>query len=145
LQHDRHLKDYGQMALRSVFLLNGGAIIAILTFIGATAGKTVANTVVVPASFIPAFMCYAVGLLCATISMTFAYLNYLGHKNSRADPGALANNMMKLQKVWPANISVSNTRLIDWTWYFALISGVGAIILFGFGCYEMVRVFEALK
>jgi hypothetical protein len=67
LQHDRHLKDYGQMALRSVFLLNGGAIIAILTFIGTTAGKTVANIVVVPASFIPAFTCYAVGLLCATI------------------------------------------------------------------------------
>jgi hypothetical protein len=145
LQHDRHLKDYGQMALRSAFLLNGGAIISILTFIGATAGKTVANKAIVPALFVPSFASYAVGLIGATISMTFAYLNYLGHKNSKADPGDLANNMMKMKKAWPANNSVSNSRLIDWSWYLAMIFGVSSIILFGAGCYEIVRVFEVLK
>lgn len=48
--HQRHLKDYGQMCLRTVFLLNGESIIVLLGFIGTSAGRSVGQTVIAPAA-----------------------------------------------------------------------------------------------
>ena len=145
LQHDRHLKDYGQMALRSVFLLNGGAIIALLTFSGSVTGKQVSDITIKPASFVVAFSCFAVGLVCAVLAMTFAYLNYMGHKHTTADPGALANNMIAQKDTWPSNLSVGNSRFVNWTWRCALIVGIAAIVFFGLGCFQVGLVFHSLK
>src|SRR5688572_25076730 len=41
-----HGKDYGQAFIKTVFLLNGGAILALLTFIGSMYGKTDLNILV---------------------------------------------------------------------------------------------------
>jgi hypothetical protein len=145
LQHDRHLKDYGQMALRSVFLLNGGAIIALLTFIGSASGKTIGASVIAPALFVVAFSFFSAGLVCAVISITSAYLNYMGHKHVNADPGWLANNIIAQQEKWPGNHSVSNSRFINWTWHVALFTGIVSLTMFGIGCYKVAAVFEVLK
>lgn len=145
LQHDRHLKDYGQMALRSVFLLNGGAIIALLTFIGSVTGKQVSGITIKPASFVFAFSCFAAGLICAVLSMTFSYLNYMGHKHTIADPGSLANNMIAQQGAWPSRLTVGTSRFVNWTWKLALLVGIAAIILFALGCIQVGLVFQSLQ
>jgi hypothetical protein len=145
LQFDRHLKEYGQLALRSIFLLNGGAVLALLTFIGSSIGKSVGSTSVLPSMFVSAFVLYCAGLVACAISMTFAYLNYMGHHNSRADPGALANNMIAQREKWPGNFSVGNIRLISWSWKLAFLFGLTALVLFAAGCIKVAYVFQALK
>ena len=145
LQHDRHLKDYGQMALRSVFLLNGGAIIAILAFIGSASGKRIGASVITPTLFVVAFSFFAAGLVCAIISITSAYLNYMGHKHTNADPGWLANNIIAQQGKWPGNHSIGNSRFINWTWRVALLAGITSLSMFGIGCYKVAAVFDVLK
>jgi hypothetical protein len=144
LQHDRHLKDYGQMGLRSVFLLNGAAIIALLTFIGSAAGKLIGKLTITPALFVPAFSFFAVGRFCATVAITFSYFNYMGHKHTNADPGWLTNNIIAGQEQWPAKYSLGTSRFINWTWRLALITGVGGLMSFGLGCYKVACVFQSL-
>lgn len=119
LQFERHLKEYGQLALRSVFLLNGGAILALLTFIGSSIGKSVGTTHVTPSLFMGAFLYYGAGLVMCVVSITCAYINYTGHHQSRADPGALANNMITAQANWPGNFTTANNRLVNWSWKLA--------------------------
>ena len=145
LQYERHLKEYGQLALRSIFLLNGGAILALLTFIGSSIGKTTGQTAVTPSLFVSAFVFYCLALIACILSMTLAYLNYMGHHHFYADPGALANNMMAQQKTWPGNFSVGNSRLVSWSWKSALFLGVAALILFAVGCFQVARVFHFLN
>jgi hypothetical protein len=122
-QFDRHLKDYGQTALRSVFLLNGAAILALLTFIGSSIGKSVEGIAISPALFVPAFVKYSVGLLLTAIAMICAYFNYAGLHAGYADPGALANNMTTPQPIWPGNFSPKNNRLVNWSRWLAIVLG----------------------
>ena len=145
LQFERHLKEYGQFALRSIFLLNGGAILALLTFIGSSIGKSSGPAQVTPSLFVCAFLLYGAGLVACTISITCAYINYMGHHNSRADPGALANNMVAAQPTWPGNFTSFNNRLVSWSWKVAFFFGVAALIFFTVGCVEVARIFAALK
>ena len=145
LQFDRHLKDYGQMALRTCILLNGGAIIALLTFIGSVVGKTVGKTEIAPALFVLPFSMFVAGLVCTVCSMTLAYLNYMTHHESRAEPGSLANNMISPQANWPGNFTPSNAIKVRWSWLLALAFGIGSIIFFGAGCYKVALVFSSLK
>ncbi len=144
LQYDAHLKEYGQLALRSVFLLNGGAILALLTLIGSSIGKSVGTTPILPSAFVSAFLFFAAGLLSCVGSMTFAYLNYTGHRSVGAGPGDLANNMIAQQPKWPGNYQSGKLRLISWSWKIALVLGISSLALFCGGCLEVAAVFSKL-
>lgn len=143
LQYERHLKDYGQMALRSLFLLNGGAMVALLAFLGSSVGKSVGATQISPSQFVWPFSYFAGALVAVTLSMTFAYFNYVGHHGVRADPGALANNMIAMQDKWPGNFTDGYIRLTNWSFRCAFFFGVVALGLFITGCILVAKVFAS--
>ncbi|PVE26444.1 hypothetical protein DC522_01385 [Microvirga sp. KLBC 81] len=145
MQYEKHLKEYGQLALRTIFLLNGGAIVALLTFIGGTLGKSSGAITLAPALFVPAFTKYALGLICTALSMLFAYVNYMFHHRTTAGPGDLANNMMKLQEQWPGNYTNANSRGTGISFWLALLLGSGALGFFAWGCFQVANVLSSLK
>lgn len=140
LQYEGHLKDYAQLALRSAFLLNGGAVIALLTFIGSTVGKAVNGVAVSPALFVPAFQTFIAGLVLVCLAMTLAYYNYMGHHGAKADPGSLANNIIKQQGTWPTDYSTGKRRLVRWTHWLAVACGVLSLLAFIWGSVLVGRV-----
>lgn len=145
LQYEKHLKEYGQLTLRTIFLLNGGAILALLTFIGGTIGKSTGTTTLAPALFVAPFGKYVAGLVCTVISMLLAYVNYSFHHERTAQPGDLANNMLRPQESWPGNHSKGNSYGTNASWIFALIFGAGAVAFFAWGCWQVASVFGGLK
>jgi hypothetical protein len=144
LQYEKHLKEWGQTALRTIFLLNGGAIIALLTFIGGTIGKSTGTTSVFPALFVPAFHKYVFGLGCTALSMVCAYINYSYHQTT-ASPGDLVSFMVRPQEKWPGNSTTWNRFGMRGSWMLALVCGTGALGFFMWGCFEVAGVFERMK
>lgn len=144
LLYERNLKDYGQMALRSVFLLNGASILGLLTFIGAAVGKSVGSTTISPAMFVGAFSFFAVGLVLSAVAMTSAYFNYSGHRSITSDFGALANNMIRGGEKWPWGNTPARTRLVAWSYRTAVATGVLSLAMFSIGCWRVAAAFGRL-
>lgn len=61
--------DYSIEGFKTLTLINGGAIIALLTYAGHSAGSTVAKRLS------EAFLAYAVGLILSVLAYLFAYLS----------------------------------------------------------------------
>lgn len=70
--------EYGKIYVRFAFLLNGGAMIALLAFIGALFGRSdIANVAISFSAKMPwAFGIYSGGLLAAALSAASGYLNF---------------------------------------------------------------------
>jgi hypothetical protein len=86
-----HSKDYGQIFVRTIFLLNGGAILALLTFIGSMYGKSDLNVLVAISlgkKLVPAFYCFAGGLVSAALVAAIAYFNWMIVTESYPGAGA---------------------------------------------------------
>jgi hypothetical protein len=145
LSHQRNLKEYGQMCLRSLFLMNGAAVIGLLSFMGTASGKPIGTVIVTPSMFVPAFWKFGLGLVATLFSMLFAYYNYIYHDAIQAGPGELANNMVKPTDKWPGNYTKSNTRRVSWTQALAVLFGIIALVLFLWGCEQAARSFGRLR
>jgi hypothetical protein len=136
--HDRLLhsisssKEYGVMGLRSLFLLNGGAIIAILTLIGTVLDEGQSNARLTPASFVPAFQAFGMGLVFAVIAMLCGYFNFQFHGQIYAGPAELAQNIIKLE-TWPSDYTEQKGRWISWTLWIAVVCGVLSLAAFFVG------------
>lgn len=145
LAFQNHLKEYAQLALRSIFLMNGVALVGLLSFIGTSAGKNIGQLTVFPALFVPAFWKFALGLISTVLSMFFAYLNYMFHQSVEARPGDLANNMITPQPIWPINFSDSSERRINATHFLGVTFGLLGGLLFILGCHDVADVFLRLR
>lgn len=70
-----HTERYAQLALKATFIINGGAAIAVLTFIGALLSKVSgASNVVSFANLTDSLTCFSAGVLLCAISTFFSYL-----------------------------------------------------------------------
>lgn len=143
-QYDRHLKEYGQLAMRTIFLLNGGAIIALLTLMGSVIGRGNETIEVYPALFVPAFAKFGIGLVATVGTMVAAYTNYLGHHDSSANPADLANNIIHLQANWPGNFTNLRGKTITWGFRLAFVFGLISVLFFGWGCLNVAQVFREM-
>jgi len=78
---ETNAQDYGKIFVRTAFLLNGGAILAILTFISSLYGKGDHATTLVAISFsrsvFPAFVLYLAGLVSIALTAAIGYVNWL--------------------------------------------------------------------
>jgi hypothetical protein len=73
-------RELGQQAIRSLILLNGGAIIVLLAFVGNTIGKggdAATMGIVMAREALPAFYWFVGGLVLATLVSATGYLNWL--------------------------------------------------------------------
>ena len=72
-------KEYAQIFVRTAFLLNGGSILALLTFIGPIYGKGDQSIILVVINFsksvYPAFLAYVAGLVSIATTAAIAYFN----------------------------------------------------------------------
>ncbi|CAH1649606.1 hypothetical protein [Chelatococcus asaccharovorans] len=142
LLHHRHLKEYGQACLRSLFILNGGAIVSLLALVGSLLSRS--GVAFQPSAFVPAFIYFASGIGLSILSMFTAYLNYGFHQWGQADPGRLANNIYHPSEEWPHDFTPQLGIKISCTFFIAVALGVGSLGAFGCGCFEVAKAFETL-
>lgn len=85
-QLKQSIREYGIMILKSLLLLNGGAILAIFGLIGAAIGREQPDANLEPRDFIWAFAAYAAGLVLVILGMITGFFNwqYAAQENYRA-------------------------------------------------------------
>ena len=141
-QHKNFMKDYGYLAVRSVFLLHGGALVSLIAFMGSIADGSVGGAAFQPADFMLGFSAFVAGLFFVMLTMIFAYLNYQVFSSTVADPGALANAIIELKGMWP-HVSASETeKNIMNTYNAAWGTGIVSMICFLVGCGLTMAAFS---
>jgi hypothetical protein len=135
-------KDYAVFGLRSILLLNGGAIIAILTLIGAAIGTSNAEaSTLSPRSFVPAFAAYTFGLILAVLAMLTSFINFQTHLTAFAKPSALASNIKMPGSEWPSEYDRRKEKKIIWTRRVAIYLSVASLGAFLVGGIFVLCVF----
>lgn len=145
LQFERNFKEYGQLALRSVFVLNAGAIVVLLAFVGSSISRSTGGMAVAPALFKPSIAYFSIGLGCVVAALIVAYANYQIQFWVLAQPAHLTNNMMVKNPEWPRMLSKRKLWWTNITWIVSIGLGVvsgGFLIL---GAFNVLAVFGALK
>ncbi|WP_168693120.1 hypothetical protein [Labrenzia sp. 5N] len=139
---------FSQLALRSAFLMNGGAMFAGLAFLGALSRASDDNTYLT--GFIVACACFVVGIIAAAAAALSAYLNYESHslrEQYETKRDALSKSVSHFPDLyvdqqqavdadnsnWNAEIIKHEKIIID-TQKWAVGFGVTSFILFMIGC-----------
>lgn len=130
--------QYGKMTLQSIFLLNGGALVSLLAFMGNVASSEA--TRLTPKDFLVGFIFYVLGLICVVFAMLLAYFNYMHLSRDHSDPGALSNSIIKLEGTWPTNSTDENTSRISGSFYGAIILGILSVVAFLAGSVSIALV-----
>lgn len=139
LQAQQFMKDYGQMAVRSLFLLNGGAIVSLITFMGSTSQFTFDYPVeLVPTNLVQGFPWFLFGLFFAVLMMFMAYVNFRKIAECHADFGSLSNAIIELKEAWPHDSSDDKSKFIHWTYLSAVVAGVCSLLSFLAGCLKII-------
>jgi hypothetical protein len=136
-------KEHGLVVIRSLFLLNGGAILALLTFIGSMYGKDSLNVLVaisLSTKLLPAFYAFAVGLIATTLTAIIGYFNWNWAVGTYPDPADLH---MWLQHK-PLEDPASARQKVRWSLWLAVASAALALICFGVGSYLVTTAFSVL-
>jgi hypothetical protein len=145
LQFERNFKEYGQLTLRSVFVLNAGSVVVLLAFIGSMLGRSSPISYhIAPALFAPAFARFACGLCLVVIASAVAYCNYQAQYWVLAQPVTLANNMMAENKEWPRAFSKTRLYFINATWVVSMACAIASVGCFVWGSYSVLGVFKGL-
>jgi hypothetical protein len=142
LQFDRHNVGYAQLALRSVFLANGGAVVSTLALIGALSGR---KPDVSPAAFVTPFSWFGVGLFLTLGAMLFAFLNYRIASGIPAEPQKLAQHIITPRDHWPSDYSPDAHRRHGGSYGLALGAAIGALVCFALGCITLGGAFLAMR
>ncbi|MGF7152581.1 hypothetical protein [Novosphingobium gossypii] len=75
---------FAEKALAAIMLANGGALIAMFTFIGNTVGKSEAPLRLNATFLWAAFTCFAMGVVLSLVAHIFAFLSQLAFYNQSA-------------------------------------------------------------
>jgi hypothetical protein len=120
----------GQLALRTVVLVNGGAAVAVLFFLSAIASKvTVAQIAIVAASLI----WFVAGITSGLIALTCAYLTNLYD----------ANVGTSLSQTWeypynrPGRYTEYFARVSRFVHILAIVAGAASLLLFMVGMWDV--------
>ncbi len=81
-------KEYGIFTLRLCMIINGGAILAVLTLLGSLLSHGPQSPTVKLAEFVAPFRFFGLGLVTAVIAAACGYFNFL---NSQMGLGALTS------------------------------------------------------
>jgi hypothetical protein len=138
-------QQYAQTFVRTAFLLNGGSILALLTFVGSLYAKGDHATTIVAISFsraiYPAFIAFVFGLIAISLTAAIAYFNWLWVTSSymhEADTFHLVLGQNKISDPPKVEWKI-NTSLIA-SIFFALTS----LGCFAFGSFLVADSFRVL-
>lgn len=135
---------FAQSAVRLLFLINGGAVIALLTFLGALYGKEGRGLEVAQAlskSLPDAIALYLLGLVLAVATAGWSYLNFSIMESTTRAPEELLgwSRREPMQKV----AKLSLRALIGSAWI-AFGFGVVSLGCFGWGAWLTLSAFKAV-
>jgi hypothetical protein len=137
--------EYGKIFVRSAFLLNGAAILALLTFISSLFGK-VDPSAAIAVSFAkavwPAFVCHVFGLVAVTGIAAIAYINWLFVSHEFRDERSL----FYFVRAEPTGGEAppSRARHVTSTFWAAVILGAFSIACFIAGALLVAQAFTVL-
>lgn len=127
-------KEYGILCLKNLFLLNGGALVAMLAFVGNVAEKHAAIDLKAQ-TIVNASACFVGGLVCTVVGAFCGYLNFQAHVDETAGHGHLANFIVKTEGQYP--IGRRHPIFIPVTAWVAVVAGVAALGFFMAGCWAI--------
>jgi len=120
----------GQIALRSVVLVNGGAAVAVLFFLGVIATKvSVAQMSLVASSLI----WFVAGITCGLIGLTSAYLTNLYDANI----GTSLSQTWEYPYNQPGRYTQYFLRLSRFVHIVAIVAGSASLLLFVIGMWDV--------
>jgi hypothetical protein len=120
----------GQIALRTVVLVNGGAAVAVLFFLGTIATKvTVAQMSVVA----HALIWFAAGIVCGLIALTSAYLTNLYDANV----GTSVSQTWEYPYTQPGRYTPYFVRMSRFAHMVAVVAGSASMLLFLIGVWDI--------
>ena len=120
----------GQIALRTVVLVNGGAAIAVLFFLSAIAAKvSVAQISVVAHSLI----WFVAGITCGLIALTCAYLTNLYDANV----GTSVSQTWQYPYSQPGRYTHYFVRISRFVHILAIVAGTASLLLFIVGMWDI--------
>jgi hypothetical protein len=139
--------DYAKFFINANLIINAGAILALLTFLGSIFSRGSITTIIL-ASYISgslqtAFIYFATGLILIVVCAAISYLNWILVASSWMMEGEL----MIWQSGLPADPKSQPRDLdpyITLTLVLAILLGVGSTICFAAGCYSVLMAFSTL-
>jgi len=120
----------GQIALRTLVLVNGGAAVAVLFFLG-----TIATKVTVPQMSVVAhsLIWFAAGITCGLIALTSAYLTNLYDANV----GASVSQTWEYPYSMPGRYTHYFVQVSRFAHIVALVAGAASVALFILGVLDV--------
>jgi hypothetical protein len=124
--------ELGQQTLKSLELVNGGAVIAILSFYGNVV-KDGSTAPIDPTALTHGLASFATGLGAAVLAAIFAYLSQLGDATGGSH---LSEAIKKCSKIPLPNLSGTG-----WLRVVAILCGIASFGLFSHGTYWSIASF----
>jgi hypothetical protein len=137
-------KDYGQTFMRTVFLLNGGAILSLLTFIGSMFGKSDLNILVaisLSKGVMPAFYVFATGLAFAALVAAVGFFNWTWVAEAYPTVGQI-HDFIHNKPI--DDIPKITQRAIRGSYFVGVAFALASLCCFLWGVYLVVRAFSVL-
>lgn len=142
--------EYGSQTLKWAFLLNAGAIVAILAFAGAAGKAPSTGAAQALAPLIRALWPFAVGCIFVVASGAAAYINFCYAEGCLPTSEALANFVGKRAASWPlAKLQREKETAVDFYnrigWYVNLWRGISiglaatSMVMFAYGIFRVLR------
>jgi len=129
-------KDYGLFTLRSCLLLNGGAILAMLAFIGNLYGHATATPSLELHDFNYAIGLFGLGLVATVVASICGYLNFLAAQRQLSDSFALLKARSTTGMAAP-NYAGKSTR------NGAFVFGIASLALFVSGVISVICILSS--
>jgi hypothetical protein len=145
LEGFKGVKDFSSNAIRMLYVLNGGALIALLALIGNIYSKIIPGDQLLHfekflKAILPAFLPFAVGLLLAGIVSALAYANYSSIEASFPNSSRLYL-WLKGEEVKQTVLARQMPTITARVGFFIALLSLGA---FGWGCWRVYQAFEIL-
>lgn len=139
------VKAYGTLTIRTLFLLNGGAILALLTFTASFFSRNDQTLILIGISlakqFTIAFYFFGAGLASAAIISGIAYVNYSALFRTYDTPHGLFLMINAKDRAPPKDVHRSMTV---WTTNIAITTACFGLCFFILGAWWVVSAFSVL-
>ncbi|MCW6506885.1 hypothetical protein [Lichenifustis flavocetrariae] len=137
-------KDYGTATIRSLFLLNGGAAVAVLSLIGALIARTTDASALLAAKLVNgvsfALCSFCVGLVFAVVPMALGYINFM--LIAHTVPTPLELFAAYLRNFEHSRSTVQANKWAIRTMWMAIVAAFVSAALFSLGVFLVYRAFD---
>lgn len=146
--------DHGKAFIRNAVLLNGGAIVALLTLLGGLYSKTDA----IPRAFLHAFTAklqlgmhfFLAGLICGAALAGIAYLQWFAFKETHFNEGQTSNGVSHNNLFGPEDPNKVIRAFARWDATsiglaaLSMLFGMASLACFGAGALKVAKAFAFL-